>query len=48
MNKDEQLRRHLDLCKAVYEHLKKTGKWPWPDSTMSENMVESEGNSKDP
>lgn len=47
MKEKDQLQRHLDLCKAVYEHLKKTGKWPWPDSQFSEDLVESEDKSED-
>ena len=48
MNTDEHLQRHLDLCKAVYEHLKKTGQWPWPDSQFPEDLVESDDNSENP
>ncbi|NVK99290.1 hypothetical protein [Ruegeria pomeroyi] len=48
MNKDEHLQRHLNLCKAVYEHLKKTGQWPWPDSQFPEDLVESDDNKENP
>ena len=42
MKHDEHLEKHLELCQAVYEHLKKTGQWPWPDSQISEDLIESE------
>ena len=48
MDKEEHLQKHLELCKAVYEHLKKTGQWPWPDSQNPENLLESEDNPTDP
>lgn len=48
MTHQEHLQRHLDLCKAVYEHLKRTGDWSYPDSTISEDVIESHGNSKVP
>lgn len=47
MNEDERIQRHLDICQRVYERLIAEGKWPWPDSTKSEGMVESEGTKTD-
>lgn len=45
MTPNEHLERHLDLCKAVFEDLKASGKWLWPDSQLSEDLVEFEDNS---
>ena len=45
MDKGELLERHLELCKRVYERMKRDGTWPWrdePDSPNSEDMVDSE------
>lgn len=42
MTHDEHLQEHLAICKAVAEHLNRTGKWPWADSQISEDLVESE------
>lgn len=43
---DEHLRRHLELCKQIYERMLREGSWPWPvedgDSPNSENLVESQ------
>jgi hypothetical protein len=47
MKKDEHLEKHLELCRKVYEHLKKTGKWPWRDSQKSEDLLESNEHNKD-
>lgn len=47
MKHDEHLEKHLELCQAVYEHLKKTGQWPWPDSQNSEDLVESKDTNND-
>lgn len=48
MKYDDHLLEHLELCKSVYEHLKKEGNWPWADSQNSGNLVESEDNSEEP
>ncbi len=41
MEKDEHILRHLEICQRVYERLVAEGKWPWPDSPKSEDMIES-------
>jgi len=41
MTNDEHIQRHLEICQRVYERLVAEGKWPWPDSQLSENLVES-------
>lgn len=44
MDKEEHLRRHLELCKRVYERMKREGSWPWAeevDSPKSEDVVDS-------
>ena len=38
MNKDEHLKRHLDLCQQVYERMKREGTWPWPELSDSPNF----------
>ena len=47
MDKNEHLEKHLELCQSVYEHLKRTGQWPWSDSQNSEDLLESEDIMKD-
>ncbi|WP_299829297.1 hypothetical protein [uncultured Roseobacter sp.] len=42
MTEDEHLERHLDLCKRVYERMKREGTWPWADSPKSMDVIESE------
>ena len=42
MSENEHLERHLELCKGIYERLKREGRWPWTDSTESEDVVESD------
>ena len=42
MTEDERIERHLKLCQRVYERLVAEGKWPWPDSKNSQDMVELE------
>ena len=49
MNKNEHIERHLDLCRRVYLRMLAEGGWPWsddPESSKSEDMVESESNPK--
>jgi len=45
MTHDEHLERHLELCKHICLQMQKDGKWPWPDSLNSEDLIESEDNS---
>jgi hypothetical protein len=46
--KDEQsFKQFLELCKQVFERMEREGSWPWADSPNSEDLVESEDNSKD-
>ena len=47
MTEDERIQRHLDLCQRVYERLVAEGKWQWPDSPKSEDVVESEDHKAD-
>lgn len=42
MTEDERIQRHLEICQRVYERLVAEGKWPWPDSPKSLDMLESE------
>lgn len=41
MTDDEHIERHLEICQRVYERLLAEGKWPFPDSTDSDGVVES-------
>lgn len=48
MDHEDHLQRHIELCKRVYERLKRNGSWPWRnqvDSPNSGDMVESEDQS---
>jgi len=47
MDNDERLDRYLELCKRIYERMRRDGTWPWADSQDSEGMVESENNPHD-
>lgn len=42
MDKNEHLDRHLDLCKRVYERMRRDGTWPWRDSPVSGDVLEYE------
>ena len=42
MKNNEHIIRHLEICQRVYERLVTEGKWSWPDSTISEDVVESD------
>ena len=46
MDRNTSLERHLELCKRVYERMKREGTWPWPDSQKANDMIESENNDK--
>lgn len=47
MNEDEHIQRHLEICQRVYERLVAEGKWLWPDSQNSEDLVESDDTNSD-
>lgn len=38
----DPLERYLEVCRRIYERMRRDGSWPWPDSQDSEEMVESE------
>ncbi|GAB5445475.1 MAG: hypothetical protein Gyms2KO_03480 [Gymnodinialimonas sp.] len=38
----DPLDQFLDLCLEIHRTLLEEGKWPWPDSHNSEDLVESE------
>jgi hypothetical protein len=48
MAKPDPLDQYLDICLEVHRTLVREGKWPWPDSQNSEDLVESEGNPNQP
>ena len=39
---DEQLERYLELCRRIYERMRRDGTFPWADSPDSEDVLESE------
>ena len=44
-----EVEEHLEYCQQVSEQMRQDGTWPWkkgPDSTLSEDLVDSEGNQK--
>lgn len=41
-----ELERYLALCKRIYERMEHEGTWPWKDSTLFEDLVESPDNQK--
>lgn len=46
-----ELERYLALCKRTYERMERDGTWPWnrqADSTLSEDLVESESDKNKP
>lgn len=47
MTEEEHIQRHLEICQRVYERLVAEGKWPWPDSQNSEDLVELDDHQKD-
>lgn len=47
MDKDEQFRRYLDLCKQVYLRMLEDGSWPWRESPNAGDVLESEDNPPD-
>lgn len=48
MDDDERLERYLELCKRIYERMRRDGTWPWTtDSPKSDGVLESEDNHND-
>jgi len=43
-DKQTHLDEYLALCKRIYERMERDGSWPWKDSTLSEDLVESDDN----
>lgn len=43
MTNRDPLDQFLDLCLEVHRSLVEEGNWPWPDSQIPEELVESEG-----
>ncbi len=46
MMDDQKLEEYLLICFATHDALRAQGKWPWPDSTDEDNLVESEDTPK--
>lgn len=47
MDNNERLERYLELCRRIYERMRRDGTWPWADSQKSDVVVESEDSSDD-
>ena len=47
MDEDERLTQYLELCQRIYERMEQNDSFPWPDSTDSEDVVESEHSKND-
>lgn len=48
MDNDERLERYLELCRRIYERMRRDGTWPWTtDSTNGHGAIESESNPND-
>jgi hypothetical protein len=47
MSHDDHLNEHVELCKRVYERMRRDNSWPWvviADSTETKDLVESNDN----
>ena len=44
---DEQFQRYLELCRRVYERMRRENRWPWTDSPDFDDVVESEDSRND-
>ena len=42
MTEDERLEEYLRVCLATHDYLVRRGRWPWPESTDDEDLVESD------
>ncbi|MEM8637110.1 MAG: hypothetical protein AAGF33_19260 [Pseudomonadota bacterium] len=47
MTEDERIQNHVKICQRVYERLVAEGKWAWPESPKSKDVLESEGRETD-
>lgn len=47
MDNDERLERYLELCRRIYERMKRDGTWPWKtDSTKTGGAIELESSNE--
>lgn len=44
MAEKDPLDAYLQICLELYHDLLREGRWPWPDSTDHDDLVESEDN----
>ena len=50
---DPTLAAYIELCQRTFERMERDGSWPWriqktePDSTLPEDLVDSESSPKD-
>lgn len=42
MELEKHVEEYIDLCKRIYESFERRGSWPWDDSTLSGDLVDSE------
>jgi len=38
----ERLLQYIELCRGIYERMRRENSWPWDDSQDSDDVVESE------
>lgn len=39
---DKRLLQYLETCLRMYQRMKRDNTWPWRDSTLSKDLVESD------
>ena len=44
MEKDDHLYEYLEICKRIYERMRRENSWPWNDSTEPDDLIESDHN----
>jgi len=47
MDKDQHLDEYLEICKRIFEDMQRDGSWPWGDSPISVDLLESKDISND-
>lgn len=47
MTEDENIKLHLEICKAMYLRMLADGSWPWRDSQDSVDVVDSRDTNED-
>lgn len=42
----EKLLQYIELCRRIYERMRRENSWPWADSQDSDDVLESKDNPK--